>query len=266
MESRRYLKIYVMKLRAFTMIRAVSPMNFFAMIVSTLLAGLVALVFVKVIFSFATDISGWNFNQALLVIASFQIIEALVWMTTAQFAGLRKNVNSGGFDYFMIKPINILFSVATWRVDPEDIGRFLTAFALIAIGANGLGLTTLELAIKLPFFILTILCGYFVSVSFSLAVNSTFFWFIEAGGINNMLDSLLKTGQYPTDILFGRAAKFIASTIFPIAFLGTVPAKIFIYGPSFALIAGSIVAAVVMFVSALLIFKAGLRVYSSASS
>jgi len=262
----KYLKIYLIRIRASLMTRMAYPLNFFILIFSVVAQGFISIIFIKVIYSYANSIAGWNYDQAMLVLASFLIVEGLVWITTSFMAGIRKNVLSGTFDRFLIQPVNTLFSVSTWRIDPEDSMRLVIAGYILFSTIERLNLPSLELLQRSWAYILLLFDGYIIFYSISLAINSLYFWYSEISSINNMFESLLRMAQYPTDILYGKFIKIIFSAFFPIAFIATVPAKALIFGPSPWLLISATCMAIIFFSLSKLIFNAGLKAYSSASS
>lgn len=262
----KYLKIYLIRIRASIMSRMAYPFNFFVMAISVTVQGLLSIIFIKVIFKFADNISGWNYDQAMLVLATFMTVEGLIWITTAFMAGIRKNVLSGSFDRFLIQPVNTLFSVSTWRVDPEDGMRLVIAGFILLTTLNRLELTLIELLMRSWVYLVLIVNGYLVYYSMSLAINSMYFWYSEIGSINIMFENLMRMGQYPTDILYGKFIKTFFSTAFPIAFMATVPAKALAFGPDYPTLVLATAVAAIFFIGARMIFNAGLKVYSSASS
>lgn len=262
----RYISIFLLRAKAGLMSRMLHPLNFLVMVVTVALQGFLTILFVKVIYNYTGSISGWTYNEAMMVVASFLLIEGLIWFTTAQFAGIRKNIKSGSFDHILIKPIKTLFLVSVWRVDVEDVMRVIVALFIFSQVVGSFHFTLLGWVVRTAFYVLTIICGYVISYSLALIVNSLFFWYTEANGINMMLESITRMGQYPTGILYGNAVKFILSFILPITFLGTVPATIFTddnYVRAFLL---SLMVATICFGVALKVFNAGLKAYSSASS
>lgn len=262
----RYIRIYLIRMRASVMTRMAYPLNFFILAVSVIAQGLLSIIFIKVIYKYASNISGWSYDQAMLVLASFLIVEGLMWTTNAFMAGIRKNVLMGTFDRFLIQPVNTLFSVSTWRVDPEDLMRLVIAGYIFTITIGNLGLSSAELLARGWIYAVLIIDGYIVYYSLSLAINSLFFWYAEISSINIMFENFLRMAQYPTDILYGNFIKVFFSSIFPIAFVATVPAKALAFGPNYTLLLTATGVALFFFLAARSIFRAGLRTYSSASS
>ncbi|NTW22154.1 hypothetical protein HGA34_01255 [Candidatus Falkowbacteria bacterium] len=262
----RYIKIYLIRMRASVMTRMAYPLNFFILTISVIAQGLLSIIFIKVIYKYASNISGWNYDQAMLVLASFLIVEGMMWTTNAYMAGIRKNVLMGSFDRFLIQPLNTLFSVSTWRVDPEDLMRLVIAGYIFASTIGHLHLPAAELLTRGWVYALLILDGYIVFYSLSLAINSLYFWYSEISSINIMFENFLRMAQYPTDILYGKFIKIFFSTIFPIAFMATVPARALAFGADYLMLLAATAIALAFFFSARAIFNAGLRAYSSASS
>ncbi|MEI8361508.1 MAG: ABC-2 family transporter protein [bacterium] len=262
----RYYRIFLLRFKASLMSRMAYPLNFFLLLISVVIQSVITIIFVRVVFSFADSISGWTYDQAMIVVASFLLIEGFSWVTTAQFAGIRRNVKIGSFDLILIKPVNTLFLVSVWRSDPEDIMRVVVALGIFISVMGSMHFTAADWLFRLFFYGLTIINGYLILLSLNLMINSLFFWFTEATGINNMFENITRMGQYPTGILYGKIAKFILSFIIPIAFLGTIPANIFIKSNYLTYFIYSLLIMAALLYISLRVFKAGIKAYSSASS
>ncbi len=266
MAFKRYFKIWKINLYAALMTRLAYRFNFIFLCFAVFLQMFSTLVFIKIIFSFINNLSGWSFDEALLVVSSYMIIEGLMWATCAYLSGLSINIKMGTMDYILVKPIDSLFLVSTWRGDPEDWVRVITAIGIFIYAVSNLNLPLILLLPNLFYYIILIFNAFVIIYSFNLIIKTFAFWVVEAQGLWIVSDTITKLSQYPTDIFFHKAIRVVFSTIIPLAFIATVPAKILIYGFNSILFFSSCFLAIIFFVVARQFWLFGLKHYSSASS
>lgn len=262
----RIIKIFFIRMKANAMSRLAYPANFFILLFASFAQTFITVTFVKVIYSFTDHISGWNSDQAILVVATFLLVEAFIWFTSGYLYGIRRNIKSGNFDIFLVQPISPLFSISTWRIDIEDIIRIILAISILAIGLNNYHLSLLNWLIYGLAYLYLLVIAYIIYYCILLLINCSYFWFTEISNVTQVVDSIIRTGQYPTDILAGKAVRIVFSSLIPIAFIATAPAKIFVFGIDYSiLLYGTVIAGILVYFTNK-VWQAGLRVYSSASS
>ncbi len=265
-QVKRYFRIWKLHAKAALMQRMITRFNFFLITLAVTLQMFVTLLFIKIIFNFVNNISGWNFYEALIIVASYMLIEGLSWVICAELAGITKNIRSGNLDGMITKPISTQFLVSVWRADPEDWARIVTAMIVLTYSVSRLGLAWPEIMINGIFYLVLIFNAFVITYSLTLFIKSQAFWVIETGNLWMMTNQIIRVSQYPTDIFFHKAVRILFSTVIPLAFMATVPAKIFIHGFDFWLVSSSIVLAVIFFFASRKFWKFALKHYSSASS
>ena len=263
---RKYFVVWLINAKARLMERMAYPVNFFVMAMAVVLQMVLPVILLNVIFRFSGDLSGWNRDQAMIVLATYMFIEGLSWATHAFVAGLKMNIMSGTFDSFLVKPIDAQFSASFSRADPEDWMRLVTAAIVFVKATENLVFTWGQLAVNAFLYLFLLVTAYLIVYSISLFVATLSIWFTEVRALFTITDNIIKMSRYPTDIYFPSAVRIIFSTILPIAFISTIPAKIFLFGPRLDLIAYSFIVAIIFFVASRKFFHYGLKHYSSASS
>ncbi len=236
--------------------------NFILIMMLTILHMSVYIFFIKIIYENLTLIAGWDFFHALLIVASFILINALGWVTCAFMGDLRKIINAGNLDGFINKPLDTQYLVSISRIDPEDIFRLLLAFCVLAYAIINIGGVEF---IDLILYVILIINGYIIFYSILIFVSSISFWTIENRGLFRLSDSIIQISQYPSDIYSG-IMKTVFSFIIPIAFIATAPAKVLSGWWDWKLVAQSFLIAAIFFYASRKFFLFGLRHYSSASS
>lgn len=266
MVYRKACKIYFLKLKNSIMMRMAYPFNFLMMVVSVFGQAMLNIIFIKVIYQYVPNISGWNQEQALVVVATYLIIEGLIWTTTAYVAGIRNTVRRGILDYELVKPMDTQFLVSVWRVDPEDAMRVVVASYLLFVGLGSLSFPLIVWAGKILIYLLLIFNGYIIFYSLLIAVNTVYIWAIESGNLTLIFENIIRMAQYPGDIFFHKSARIFFSSVMPIIFLATVPAKMIIFGLDYMLVFYSSLIALISFILSRKLWNYALSHYSSASS
>lgn len=265
MAVKKYSKIWILQLKNGLMQRMAFKENFFFLSIAVFLQLVLIVTFAKVIFGFFDNIAGWSFEQVMVIIASYVIIEGLLWATCGYLSGMDDNIRRGRLDQFLVKPIDVQFSISVGRADPEDWIRVITGFILLFVSIQGLGFSS-GFLLNLLFYLITMINSLLIIYGLLLAVKTLLFWLINAHSLRYLVENVTRMSQYPTDIFFHRSVRILFSTVIPIAFIATVPAKILIHGPKLDLIFYSCLLAVVFFIGSRKFFLYGLKHYSSASS
>jgi ABC-2 type transport system permease protein len=108
--------------------------------------------------------------------------------------------------------------------------------------------------------------AYLIFYSLSVILNVISFWTIESPTTFVVFEVIARASQYPSDIFSGSIAKFVFSTLVPVAMIATVPAKILSRGFQWRLVLGSFLVTSLFLYISRLAWKKGLGAYSSASS
>ncbi len=266
MAFKRYFKIWKINLHAALMTRLAYRFSFVFICVTVILEIAFTLMFVKIIFNFINNLSGWTFDQALLVVASYMLVEGLLWAGSAALSGISYNVRMGTMDYILVKPVDSLFLVSIWRGDIEDWVRVFSALVVLFYAICHLGLPAKMILVNFGYYLVMIFSALIIIYSINLIIKTLSFWIVDIRGVWNIANTITKTSQYPTDIFFHKTIRVVFSTIIPLAFVATVPAKILIYGFNPILFFSSCFLATIFFVLARKFWLFGLKHYSSASS
>jgi len=263
---KKFWRLFFYFRRIRLMIRMAYSVNFFIMVFGSFLQMILSVVFVRVIFGFIGDLAGWGYYQALAVVATYMIVEGLMWFLCAYLGILETFIKQGSLDGILVKPMDTQFLVSIWRGDPEDAVRLVSGIAVLFYSLSHLGLTWEQLLLNGFFYLLLLANAFFIAYSLTLIFRSVTFWTLEGGSFFALNDVLSKMSQYPTDIIFHAVVRTILTAVIPLAFMATIPAKILVYGLNWQLIGSSfLIAAIFLFVSRRFWLFA-LNHYSSASN
>jgi len=241
--------------------------NFFVMCVGIFIQMSLSIIFIKTIFGFIKNLAGWGYYEALLIVASYMIIDGLMWVGCAYLSALSHYLRMGKMDAFLVKPIDSQYLISVFRGDIEDINRLIVGISVFIYALNHLNLGLVELIIRIPIYAILIINGFLMFYSITLVLCSAGFWIIRTESFSDISHALIQISQYPTNIFYHFFVRLILSTIIPVAFMATVPAKILAYGfNSWWLIPSSFLLAAIFFYGSRKFWLLGLKNYSSGSS
>lgn len=239
--------------------------HFFLMVGGKVLRMVLLLVFFQAIFLKVDRIGQWTFDGILLLFGTFQLVDYLVSITFQRNLGgfLPARIHSGDLDARLLLPVSTLFLASFEVVDVMDFFSFIPAAGLLlwASWRIDFAFTALQAA---SYFGLIAAALVFIYAVF-LIIASTSFWTVQATGLSTIFDNILRIARYPADI-FGGFWKAVLLYVFPVALIAPLPAEALLgtLRPEAAL--GSIGAAGIFLAAAIVIWRRGLRNYTSASS
>ena len=100
---------------------------------------------------------------------------------------------------------------------------------------------------------------------FEFIISCLVFWYRNFSVGGWLASEMTKYSRRPDSIYKGKFRR-IVFTIFPMAMITSVPARILIFGPELYLILSQLLVTIVFLMIANLIWNRGLRLYESASS
>lgn len=224
----------------------------------------VNLLLVSVIYEHTSSIAGWSKYEMMLLVGTAMIIQRFLmgffWSSIWEMA---KNIRSGHFDFFLAQPGNVMFMATTRKLDLDGLVNSLVAAAVIIYSAHRLGLH--PNAWELTCYAAMIVCGVIIHYSLMVISMSLAFWITSAQGVESTYFALSEFARLPRE-----AFKGVGSLLFvwlvPVVVVSNAPARILLHGFEPRWLVALAAATTGWFVAAVLVFHAGLRRYSSASS
>jgi ABC-2 type transport system permease protein len=264
----RYAGLFAVQLR----MSALSAMQYR---VDFLVRGLIAFVWsaitlipILVVFGVRKEVAGWSFGEALVVVAWFTLLRAVLdGAVSPSLTAVVEHVRKGTLDFVLLKPADAQFLVSTAKFEPwrvVDVAGALIIF-VYAFAKLGRWPSLAQIATGLVFLALAVLILY----SIWILVVSAAFWVVKVDNLSYLFGSLFDVGRWPIDVLRGvwRGTLMMVFTfVFPVALMTTYPALALLGrldGKAAALaLAGGVAFAVV----ARRVWRRALGMYTSASS
>ena len=225
---------------------------------------MVNLLLVQVIYQHTASIAGWSKYEMLLLVGTSRIIQRLFtgffWTNLFEIG---RNVRSGNFDFYLAQPGNPLFMVSTRKLDPDGLINSLVGVAVVVYSARQLGLHPGALAWLL--YLGLIFCGLVIHYATMVLIAGASFWLINSQGIEGSYFTIFQFSRLPRQAFHGFTSLLFVYLL-PAVVVSNVPAEVLRHGFSLGPALWLAGVAAVWLSLALLVFNAGLRRYSSASS
>lgn len=239
--------------------------DFFVHIFSEFLQQSVNLIFLAVVFSKVPAIQGWSRDEVLFIYGFFLIPFGLYsGFFNHLFDVPEKYILEGQFDRILVRPLNSWYQVVLETMKPELMVGTLTGVVIMNYSAQSMGLTFTWL--DLPISIVLIVGATMIYAGVYTLLASLGFWTEGNIGLMPMVYNLSHYGRYPMTIYRG-PVRFILTWILPFAFVGFYPAAILMHRYEYigyALLTP--VVGVVCFITAYLVWNAGVRRYRGTGS
>jgi len=258
---KKYINLYKLFLKNSFIKEFSDPLNITVSIVAVCFWMLSTFLFYRVIYSRINEIAGWNWNEALILIATFFIVDGVLFtLFYWNFQKLKNNIESRELDFVLLKPVNQQFISSTQEIQASMYIQLILAIILIIIGANGLDLKIdiYSIFLYVIFIILATMISYFMWFS---TICFAFF----AKGIDNLLsffEEIFNFAVYPSSIFSG-AFKIFFNYIIPIAFMVTVPSKVLTLSIDLSEFILIFVITIILFFLTQIIWRVGIKKYLS---
>ena len=260
----RYLRLYACFLR-FSFSRAMEfRLDFFFRIGMDLVWNVVNLAFFWIIYRHTTLLGGWTFDQMLVFTGGVFVYDALnMTVFASNMWWLPFAINKGELDYHLTRPVSPLFFLSVREFAANSFLNLLVASGILAwtllrypepLGAGAI-------VFYLALLLVGVLLHYFLNMIFLIPT----FWMHSSSGLREIFFSMEQYVTRPHGIFQGWLARMLV-TIIPFALIVSFPTRALFEGFNVSLVLHMLGVTLVAFVVMKLLWNAGVRTYSSASS
>lgn len=250
------IRVTIKSIKYNIMRQMVNKVTFITNIIFMILNNSTFLIQWIILFNIKENIGGYSFKEVCLLWAITASTYGVAHVTCHKAFKLSDLIINGKLDSFLVQPKNVLISAITSETAIAAIGDFL--YGYIVLFACAPDIKTICL---FTFFTIT---GAIIITTFSIIVGSLAFWIVRADMLAESLNSaMIHLGTYP-DTIFKNVTKIILYTIIPVGLANHLPIHIikdFNIASFFILIA----VCIVMILLSNIIFKLGLKRYSSSN-
>lgn len=218
----RYAKLYAafMALQWRTML--VYRTNFLIGVSSTVAMQSGALLTIWVVMRQVPTLHGWTLNQVLLVYGLTSLALSVSHMFADNLWTIgRQYIRPGGFDRFLVRPINPLFHLLADRFCYDGIGDFILGGAVTLVAAAGLGVVWTPT--RVLYLAMAIVCGGAIFIGINLITCVASFWIVDSVPITLAVFQTSQFARYPLPI-YAPWIRVLMTWIIPYGLVSYYPA------------------------------------------
>jgi ABC-2 type transport system permease protein len=221
---------------------------------------------VAVLFGQVETINGWDFTSTLAILGVYLTIGALrglfIGPSLDALAGMDGEVWTGKLDFTLLRPVDVQFQASFRQWRPFRLLDLALGLGVLVTASLRLG-QSLTLAGLLAFLI-TLLVGMLILYAILLVFAGLVFW--SPGFLFTWIfDGVFQMARYPVGV-YPQWVQLILTWIIPVGVITTVPAQALAGSLSVVAFGKASLIALVLLLGATLVFRTGLRRYTSASS
>jgi ABC-2 type transport system permease protein len=238
--------------------------NFIAQALLAVFSAGITFVSVAVIYLHTDSLGGWTYDQALVIVALFTLIDGLIEVILQpNVHKIIQMVREGTMDFVLTKPVNSQFLATLRYAQYSGLASVASGIAILLFAFGRLGYTPGPAALAL--FALMLAAALTIVYSIWLFMAALSFWFVRIDNLTVLFRTLYDTARFPVGV-FPAMLRFALTFLLPVAFMTTFPAQAVLGNlDALTMIAGILLAATLFVLSAWFWRRAVLS-YSSASS
>lgn len=244
---RRYLSLYrlflVQRLKILLEYRA----NFLIGASSTIFMQGAGLLAIWVVMRQVPDLNGWSLQEIWLIYGLVTAAKSLNHMFADNLWTIGQDyIRPGGFDRFLVRPIDPLFHLLADRFCHDGIGNFLVGIVLIASSSRALAIAWTPL--NLVYLLIALLSGGAIFFGLNLITAVSAFWVMDSVPVTRVVFETHEFAKYPLSI-YPQAIGILLTWLIPYGLTSFYPAS-YLLGREVSVLlawAGPPVAAVLIF-------------------
>jgi ABC-2 type transport system permease protein len=217
-----------------------------------------------IIFSNTDRLGGWGPGELLALLGVWRLVNtllaAIIWPNTERF---NASVRDGSLDYTLLMPVNSLVLVSLTRIVIWRAWDIVLAVGLIVWGLGMSGAVVAPL--NLVSFLALVVTGVIVIYSLWIVLIAFTFWFVKFDNNVTILQALMDAGRYPATV-YPPWLRLLITFVIPIAVATTVPLQALRGDLAWWQILLFLGVGLASLQVALLVWRAGVKRYSGASS
>lgn len=260
---RKYLRIYAAFFKASFVADLEFRANFITRIATDIFWYIAQIGTFETLYRHTGKIGGWDINQTRVFLGVLFVVDALYMITLHDnLDRLSDRVRRGDMDLLLVKPINSQFMLSFQRAATALFGNLLIGIAWLSWSLYHLPdfqpVQILWLLVLIPTGLAALYAMRFMfaatTVIFTKSDNLQYVWY-----------QIYKLGMRPDTIYFPWL-KFLITTLFPVAFIASVPAQSLMFPTNWKLFVWAPLWTIVLVWLSSRFWRFCLRFYTSASS
>ncbi|MBI2011979.1 ABC-2 family transporter protein [Candidatus Daviesbacteria bacterium] len=219
------------------------------------------LFFIIILVSQTRVLAGYSLDQTILFFLSFNLVDILAQMLFREVYRFRQAIVSGTFDFYLMKPINVLFRSLLGGPDIIDFITLIPLIWAIVYFINSLDISSINLFI----YIFLIIAGFIISMAFHILVLSLAVVTTEIDSAVLLYRDVSGMGRVPIDI-YKEPIRGLLTFVIPVGIMMTFPTKSLLGLLSPLSILYAFLFSIVFLFTSLKVWHQAVLKYSSASS
>ena len=220
---KRYLDLYwlflIQRLKILMEYRA----NFLIGASSTVFLQASSLLTIWVVMRQIPSLNGWSYDEVLLIYGLVTLAKSINHMFADNLWTVgRDYIRSGGFDRFLVRPIDPLFHLLADRFCHDGVGNFLVGVVLVAKSATALGIALNPQ--HLLYVLMAALSGGAIFIALNLITCVSAFWIMDSVPVTRVVFDNHLFAQYPLTI-YPKAIGIWLTWMIPYGFASFYPAS-----------------------------------------
>jgi ABC-2 type transport system permease protein len=260
----RYLRLLAVQLRISLASAMAYRANFLVQGVMSLAWMALTLLPLIVLFDGRDTVAGWDAPSALIVIAYFLAVRAVLeGIISPSLVDLVEKIRSGSFDYVLLKPVDAQAMVSASRYEPWKVFDLLGALALVvyAFAKRGAPPAAPDLVLGLVLFGTGVLATYALWILCAAAS----FWVVRLDNLMYLLGAIFDTARWPVQV-FPVVWRTIFTFVIPVAVMTTFPAMALLGRLDARRALATLGGSLALLAVSRLVWRTAIRSYTSASS
>lgn len=219
----RYLSLYwlflIQRLKVLMEYRA----NFIIGASSTIALQASSILAIWVVMQKVPNLNGWTYDEILLVYGLITLAKSINHMFADNLWTLgRVYIRSGGFDRFLVRPIDPLFHLLADRFCQDGVGNFIVGVVLLVKSSIAIGI--LWTPLKLLGLALAVLSGGVIFIALNLLTCVAAFWIVDSVPVTRLIFDNHLFAQYPLTI-YPKAINILLTWVVPYGLASFYPAS-----------------------------------------
>ena len=197
--------------------------NFFIGMTSMIFMQAAGLLTIWVIMRQIPNINGWTLDEVLMIYGLLTLSKSITHMFADNLWTIGWDyIRSGGFDRFLVRPINPLFHLLADRFCHDGLGDLLVGVALVIISSANLRLVWTPLS--LLYLIVAVLSGGVIFIALNLITATTAFWITQSIPVTQIIFNTNEFARFPLTN-YPRAIGIVLTWLIPYGFASFYPAS-----------------------------------------
>lgn len=216
---------------------------------------------VLLLFTQVGEVAGWTRTEVIVLLGAYYVVSGLLrTFVEPNLDWFAERVVNGELDDRLLQPVPLLFTVSVGTCSPLAFTQVILGAAVMVAGAGSTSASAGQVAACL----LLMTAGTIIAWASRTLLAALAFW---APGLEPtvLYSAFWQLGRYPVAV-YHPAVRALLTYVVPVAFVATFPAQALTRGVPVPLLAGGTLAAAGATLGVVLIWKAGLKRYTSATS